>query len=166
MSAAARKPAEVEVLPTDAELELHKETVKDVAKQYRGIDFVPETWEDIAEAFDGEILDFQGSPWKVVDKETLIGVPFMIADTRFYWSEKYDNPVVSLMVLTKDNEKLVINDGSTGIMEQVRVMLQASGRKSGILCSNGLRKSEYTVEVHDPFEDETKTIQAATYYIA
>lgn len=167
----APKGASEAVEPSDADLELHREaltpeTVKAATATYKGIDFIPDTWEEVAEAFAGEIVVFEGSPWKVVDKDTLIGVPFMICDVRVSWSTKFDNPFVNILALTKENEKVVINDGSTGIMEQMLHMLNKSKRKAGIMCENGLRKSEYEVEVYDAFKDETKTIQAATYYIA
>lgn len=157
--------------PTDADLELHTEnltpdSVKGATASYKGIDFIPDTWEEVAEAFAGEVLEFEGSPWKVVDKDTLVGVPFMICDVRVSWSTKFDSPFVNILALTKDNEKIVINDGSTGIMEQMLHMLNKSKRKAGIVCNGGLRKSEYKVDVYDAFKDETKTIEAATYYIA
>jgi hypothetical protein len=73
------------------------------------------------------------------------------------------------MVITKDTidgkDHFVINDGSTGIFQQVTGMISRSGRKSGILCPNGLRGSTYDKEIYDPFEETTKTIEATTYYV-
>lgn len=152
--------------PTDDSLELHKETIKTATNDFAGIDFVPDTWEQVVEAMGGDVIEFEGSPYKVVDKDTLVGVPFMIVDIRFSWSEKFDSPFCNVLALTKDNERVVINDGSTGIMEQMKHHLQKTKRKSGIICEGGLRKSEYTTEVYDAFKDETKEIQATTYYIA
>lgn len=166
-----QETAEV-VEPTSQDLELHRESmtpdsVKDATASYKGIDFIPDSWEEVAEAFAGEILVFEGSPWTVVDKKTLIGVPFMICDVRVSWSNKYDGPFVNILAITKDNEKIVINDGSTGIMEQTLHMLNKSKRKAGILCENGLRASDYKVGISDAFGNEPdKEIEATTYYIA
>jgi hypothetical protein len=173
---AAKKPADMaagtdvaEV--SDVDLALHRETftpdtVRAATASYKGIDFIPDTWEEVAEAFGGEVLMFEGSPWKVVDKDTLIGVPFMICDVKVSWSTKYDSPFVNILALTKDNEKIVINDGSTGIMEQMLHMLNKSKRKAGIVCEGGLRKSDYPVTIHDGMSDTDKVIEATTYYIA
>lgn len=165
---ATKKTAEVAEVtePTDAALELHKESINKATDDFKGIDFIPDTWEQVAAAFDGEVIEFEGSPYKVVDKRTLVGVPFMIVDVRFSWSSKFDGPFVNVLALTKDNEKVVINDGSTGIMEQVKYMLQKNKRKAGILCPNGLRASDYKVTVEDAFEGTSKEIEATTYYIA
>jgi hypothetical protein len=145
-------------------------------KEAQGLDFVPTSWDELEAAFadTGGILTFEGSPWKVIDKDTLLGVPFMIADVRLWHSSKFDNDAVSVQLLTKeplpgdDRPMYVINDGSTGLMQQVLGMIQRSGRKSGISCPNGLRKSEYEVEVSDPFEPDKapKKIAATTYYVA
>lgn len=152
--------------PTDTALELHKEGIGEVTASYKGIDFIPDSWEEVAEAFEGDVIEFQGSPWQVVDKDTLIGVPFMICDVRFSWSNKFDGPFVNILALTKDNQRIVINDGSTGIMEQTLFQLQKDKRKAGIICPNGLRRSDYKVTVHDGMSDTDKEIEASTYYIA
>lgn len=138
----------------------------------KGIDFVPKTFEEMEEFFasEGGILTFEGSAYSVLDKDKLIGVPFMIADVRFWHSDKYDREAVSVMLLTKttieDKDHFVINDGSTGIYEQVKQMVQSSGRKAGIMCPNGLRVSEYDTVVHDEFGNEPdKTIKSRTFYV-
>lgn len=147
----------------------------------KGIDFVPETWEEVAAAFEGELIEFEGSPWKVIDKAELVGVPFVIADVRAYYG-KFDNDVVAVMALVQgdDNEKVrrvVFNDGSTGIKEQVLHMVRTTGRKAGILCAGGLRASDYTYTPTDldgnslvgkkaPDGTTYKETPATTYYVA
>ena len=144
--------------PSDDELEL--------AREAAGIDFIPETWEDVVAAAGGEIIEFEGSPWEVVDKDVLIGVPFLICDVRIYASKQYGNNVAAICVMTKDNDRLIINDGSTGIYQQVLHMLRTTKRKSGIMCPNGLRKSTYKVTVVDGMNDTEKEIEASTFYVA
>ena len=146
----------------------------DVVAQAKGMgDFVPKSWEDMEEFFasEGGILTFEGSAYMVIEKEKLVGQPFMIADVRIWHSSKFDSDVASVMLITKtpidDRDHFVINDGSTGIFEQVTGMIARSGRKSGILCPNGLRASTYTKELIDPFEPDAppKQIEATTYYV-
>jgi len=166
---ATRKQETAEaVVPSDTDIQAHFEpdTIKDVTKDLKGLDFVPESWDDVAEAFGGELIVIEGSPYEVVKKDDLVGVPFVITDVRFYWSKEYDNPVAAICLLTQDNRKLVFNDGSTGVFEQIKQTVLTTKRKAGILCKNGLRKSEYEVEVFDAFKDETKTIKAATFYLS
>lgn len=123
-----------------------------IVNNAKGIDFVPETWEEVAEAFQGELIEFEGSPWKVIDKKDLVGVPFVIADVRAY-EGKFGNDVVAVMALVKGDDdkprRVVFNDGSTGVKDQVFHMIRSTGRKSGILCEGGLRASEYTYEPRD-----------------
>ncbi len=154
-------------------------------REAKGMDFVPKSWEEIEEAFaeEGGILTFEGSPYMVIDKEKLVDVPFMIVDVRVWRSDQFGRDAVSVMLMTKeplDTDRIdpmtgekeernlfVINDGSTGIFEQVTGMVARSGRKGGIMCPGGLRKSEYTKHLEDPFGNETpKDIQATTYYVA
>jgi len=63
---------------------------------------------------------FEGSPYTVVDKETLIGKEFLITDLRTFVGDY--GPAVSVMAITKDDERIVFVDGSTGIYEQVKFM--------------------------------------------
>jgi hypothetical protein len=115
------------------------------------------------EAFDG------GSEWTLIgDKADLVGVPFIIAMLR--WNDvknKSGQPTgkqfVSVMAYTKDEgKKIVFNDGSTGVAQQLSTYVAKHDRDTGILCDKGLRVSEYDYE--DP--ETGITTRAKTYYIA
>lgn len=143
-----------------------------VFQNAKGMDYVPKSWEEMEAFFaeEGGILTFEGSAYQVIDKARLVGVPFMIADIRIWTSTEFGRDVASICILTKDKiddrDHFVINDGSTGIFEQVKGMVERSGRKAGILCPNGLRASEYEKLVVDPFgNDPDKNIRATTYYV-
>ena len=97
-------------------------------------------------------------------------MPFMIADVKEYISAQYGEPFCAIMLVTRDEidgrNQFVINDGSTGIYEQVKGMVERSKRKSGIICPNGLRASKYEKVISDAFGNAPdKTIQATTYYV-
>jgi hypothetical protein len=153
-------------------------------REARGVDFVPKSWEEIEEAFAdvGGLITFEGSAYAVIDKDRLLDVPFAIVDTRIWRSDQFGRDAISVMLMTKEpletgrvdpqtGEKeertlFVINDGSTGIFEQVTGTVGRTGRRGGFVCPNGLRKSEYIKHVTDPFGNEPdKDIQATTYYI-
>ncbi|QWY84662.1 hypothetical protein SEA_BADULIA_9 [Microbacterium phage Badulia] len=104
------------------------------------------------------------NPYEVVnqDKDTLIGVPFVIRHGRIGHDDETGNDYAVLYVVDKDNRMLVVTDGSTGIMQQFLKLVQDHGRAGGFLIPNGLRKSEYMYE--DP--NTGKKSPAATYYLA
>lgn len=114
------------------------------------------------EEFDG------GSEWELIgDKEDLVGVPFVIAMVR--WNDvktKAGLPTgkqyVSVMAFTEDGKKIVFNDGSTGVAQQLQTYIAKHSRDTGILCKKGLRVSEY--DYTDP--DTGITAPAKTYYLA
>lgn len=149
-----------------------------INKEVAGLqdNYIPSSWEDMvayAEDHYGEIIQFEGSPWEILkDKHELVGVPFMIADVRAY--EGKFGSAVAIMLITEQpianhsGPRYVINDGSTGIYEQVTGMIRRAKQKSGIMCPNGLRASDYTYELKDAFnpDEPAKQIPATTFYIA
>ena len=127
--------------------------------------FVPDSWEDIEKALEGDLIEFQGSPYEVVEKSKLVGEPFIITNLRFWEGDKGD--VVSVMLLTKDGKKLVFNDGSTGVYRQLKYIVSQTNRFSGIKVMRGLRSSTYETQEKD-FDGNPigKPFKATTYYLA
>lgn len=117
----------------------------------------------LAHAVDGGILDIADSElstgFAVLDtdsKARLVGVPLVILDWRFQIGDKGE--FVSLVVVTKSNEKLIINDGSTGIRDQMK---RFTGEPRALGLRHGLRVSEY-----DYTDKTTKEVsRAKTYYL-
>ena len=116
-----------------------------------------------------EVVTFEGSPWHVIDKEELVGKPFLVMGYRVNPGGDFGT-FVSLMAVV-DGEvrdksgqfanKVVINDGSTGIANQWQAIVQSGQAKIPMLCPNGLRKSTY--EYEDPKTGQMRP--ATTYYI-
>lgn len=79
---------------------------------------------------------------KLDDKAELIGVPFMIV--KFWFSEGEMGTYVTMKVLTKDNRKFTVVDGSTGVCAQLEETARVTGRNGGVMARDGLRVSEYT----------------------
>ena len=111
------------------------------------------------------ISDF-GAGFTVVDKARLLNVPFVILEWRFNSSELNDAGFVSLSVVTKNGDKWIINDGSTGILQQlIRVTRVRRQRKhatpqNGLAVPAGLSVSNYK------FTDaEGKERPASTFYL-
>ena len=121
----------------------------------------------------GGVEDFSlyGSGFDVLptaDKARLVGVPFVILSWKF--SEGDNGEFVSAEIVTRANEKLIINDGSTGIRAQLkRVALSRLERgaddassRANLLVSKGLTVSRYQYA-----DDKTGELRSAeTYYLA
>lgn len=113
-------------------------------------------------------VDDYGTGFEILkDKNRLIDNPFAIAEWRFSPSKQYGGEFVSALVVTKAGEKLILNDGGTGICDQLRTITDrriSAGRRNpqtGLLVSRGLRRSDYTYE-----DEKGAQIEASTYYLA
>lgn len=102
------------------------------------------------------------------DKISLVGVDFLIVEWRFNDSDKFEGAAfVSALVVTKDGRKLILNDGSTGIYQQLRLITAARIKRehnqpqAGVLVRGGLSRSEY-----DYVDEKGKKSAASTYYLS
>jgi hypothetical protein len=103
--------------------------------------------------------DVIGDGFKLLDnKDQLIEVPFLALAWDFHQGDHGE--FVSLKVVTRDGLKFVVNDGSTGIRDQLMQYSADKNQYGGLFCMKGLRRSDYT------YEDENGEEKAAkTYYI-
>lgn len=108
--------------------------------------------EDAANAF--------GDGVKLVDKAQLIDQEFMVLEIREVMDKKSFQEYVNILCIARNGNKFCFNDGSTGVAKQAREWVSRTGQTGGIYCQNGLRVSEYDVEV------DGKTTRARTYYFA
>src|SRR6185369_14858643 len=80
----------------------------------------------------------------------LIKVPLLLLDWRFNPGE-YGDDFVSITGVSQDEmgkaNKVIINDGSTGICKDLREYTQKTGRMGGLFCRRGLRVSEYDTDL-------------------
>ena len=135
------------------------------------------TWDELGEYISQqdimlEHINSYGSGLTVLDnKDRLVDVPFMILDYRFHDGKQGE--FVSVAIMTKlpilvngeAQSKLVLNDGSTGIKDQLKRIENDRINKGNdvrrpIYCPKGLRKSEYEIEI------DGELTEATTYYIA
>ena len=128
---------------------------------------IPDSFDEaialLTEQGDG-VVEYEGSPWHVVDKKHLIGVPFIIMGWGFTEGDR--GLFVSLLAITKTEvpdengnkvNRVVINDGGTGIRAQWETLCASNKAKPGMLVGNGLRVSEYNHPEYGPSQ---------TYYLA
>ncbi len=108
-----------------------------------------------------DAAEFMGTGFEVLDtkrKDALCGIPFVILSMDFNDGEQ--GPFVSCVVVTKDNRRLILNDGSTGVYAQLDEWFVRTGKGGGLLVNGGLRKSEYKKDLPDG-----STTNAVTYYL-
>lgn len=92
----------------------------------------------------------------VSNKDLLLGVGFIIISWSITMGDHGE--FVAAKIVTVDNKKLILTDGSTGIHQQLSDYSAKSGRYGGMYVKNGLRKSDYT------YTDETGAEKPATTY--
>lgn len=100
------------------------------------------------------------------EKARLVKVPFVALAWAFHDGD--NGEFVSVTIVTKTGEKLILNDGSTGIRDQLRKVTDKRTARgadevkatAGLVCPNGLRRSDY--EYHDA---NGVVKNATTYYI-
>lgn len=97
-----------------------------------------------------ESISDYGNGFSVLkDKGTLVGVPFVILEWQEREGDFADSGFMSALVVTKGGEKWVVNDGSTGIADQLREVTrrrESEGRnnpRAFLSVPGGLTRSDY-----------------------
>lgn len=102
-----------------------------------------------AELYEGRIIDLSeelGTGFEVLNdtnKDRLIDKGFLIIAFRFNNSAEFGGLFASAIVMSEAGEKFILNDGSSGIRDQLMDMAQRSRQFGGYEVKKGLRKSEY-----------------------
>lgn len=98
-------------------------------------------------------------------KQQLVGVACLFLSWSFSASEVGERgEFVTARVVTSDGRKVVVNDGSSGVYQQLKDYTTESGRDGGLIVARGLRRSDYTYTVTDG-KDAGKEKPATTYYL-
>lgn len=101
------------------------------------------------------------------NKDRLVDTDLVIVEWRFNVSEVgSEGAFVSAAVVTRNGEKWILNDGGTGIYQQLRLVTDQRNRaghahpQAALLVKGGLTKSEYMYQ-----DEKGKQIPASTYYL-
>jgi hypothetical protein len=149
-------------------------TVQDVPDYDQAALVALESWEDVSALLEthGVEVEFAdkvlGDGFSVLstdEKMTLIGRPMMLMEWRF--NNGAQGEFVSIRAIVKtgdmstDIKKVILNDGSTGIRDQLKKFTAMTGKRAGLVVRRGLRVSEYTYEDEKTGEKRP----AKTFYI-
>lgn len=133
-----------------------------------------------AAAGEAESIADYGNGFSILkDKATLVNVPFVVLE----WMEREGDfgeaGFVSALIVTKNGDKYVLNDGSTGIADQLRQVTrkrESEGRANAsafLQVSGGLTRSDYfrhetTGEISRtrPENGGKSWVPATTFYLA
>ena len=98
------------------------------------------------------------------EKSSLLKVPFLIVDGSVRTDKETERDYFSFRIVTQDGRKLVVNDGSVGLMQQALRIIERRGTVAGLVVLGGLTGGEYTTTIEGPKGPEK--IKASTYYFA
>lgn len=100
-----------------------------------------------------------GDGFKLLEnKDQLIGIPMLLVTWDFHQGDHGE--FVSAKVVTRDNQKFIVNDGSSGIRDQLVAYSAKKFRQGGLFCDKGLRRSDYKYTDENGIEKP-----ATTYYL-
>lgn len=128
------------------------------------------TFADIAALFPDGIIDGAqelGNGFSILDsddKGQLCNVPLVLIEWRF--SDGNMGEFVSILTaqLSETGDivrRVIVNDGGTGIYQQLKEFTSRTGRSAGMVLRKGLRESKYEYEDSDGVKRP-----AVTYYLA
>ncbi|MBX8644805.1 MAG: hypothetical protein KIY12_08825 [Thermoplasmata archaeon] len=95
-----------------------------------------------------------------LDKNSLVGVPFVIVDIKRLESDKFGREYFFCHVVTEDGREGYFTDGGVGIPETLNQFIDKTGQLGGLVCRNGLSRSSYDAD------SESGRPAGVTYYIA
>jgi hypothetical protein len=111
------------------------------------------------------------------DKAALISKPFLILSWRFNEGDFGDRGFVSAELITEDNKKYVLNDGSTGVLTQLQEVTRARVERgvenpnAGLIVRQGLTRTQYwynevSGETSGKAREGKGWVPASTYYLS
>lgn len=158
MATAAKKTA-ASTTSTEVEVPGKNITVDELAALTSFDDALKLVQEKIGEDNVGVAAAEIGDGFKLLEnKDQLIGIPFIAVTWDFHQGDHGE--FVSAKVMTRDGQKYIVNDGSSGIRDQLMGYTAKKNTQGGLYCEKGLRRSNYE------YQDESgQKKPATTYYL-
>lgn len=107
-----------------------------------------------------------GNGFTILDKDEkgmLVGIPLVCLSWQFNAGDNGEFVSINIVAKMPGNvvpSKFVVNDGSTGIRDQLKAYSNKTGKFAGLTVKRGFRRSDY------PYTDaDGKTRTATTFYL-
>lgn len=79
----------------------------------------------------------------LTNKSTLVGKGIVLLKWKFLPGD-FASEYVNMLVVTADGDRYLVNDGGSGIAQQLREFSDRSDRFGGLVVRNGFTQSDYT----------------------
>lgn len=134
----------------------------EIVTENHGLSVVPPEWRAKMQEYGWELHDVEefGGGIPRISKDSLIGVPFVILELKELDSDRNGGTYFFCHIITMDGREGFFSDGGVGIPETLRNFVRTTGQRGGLVCKNGLSRSDYDA---DP---DTGRPAGTTYYIA
>lgn len=123
-----------------------------------------------------ETIANYGTGFAVVDKATLVNKRLMILEWHFYDSDKGSGDMCTVHAFTAEGDKVIFNDGSSGVREQLRNVMNVRVKNGvpeanacrALIANNGLMARTYQRrdDNNELMFEDGKPVTATTYYIS
>lgn len=122
---------------------------------------VPEDWQAKMREYGWQMYDVAefGGGLTRLSKDSLVGTPFVILEIKELDSDKFGSSFFFCHIVTMDGREGFFTDGGAGIPETLRNFVRTTEQRGGLVCKNGLVRSDYDA---DP---DTGRPAGTTYYI-
>lgn len=134
---APKQKANAEVATVPARVD--EDALRQVESFDQAFALAADVWGGVVDA--SELLGTGFDVLNSEEKTQLLNVPFVILDTAVHDGEQGE--FCSIVAVTEKGARYIINDGSTGIYQQILKLREKTEKNGGWLVRHGLRKSEY-----------------------
>lgn len=135
-------------------------------KTLRGLTSLDDVFRFIESEYGGiiDVSDEIGDGFAMIeDKGQLVGKEMALINWKIVDGDH--GTFVFVRAMTRDEQRVMFIDGSTGICDQLLELSSRTGRFGGMHVKRGLRRSDYEYEDTDAKTGETKMKPATTFYL-
>lgn len=154
----ANTPKATEGMTTEMVVKLSDDALTGITSFEDALALLTETYGAESVVLASEVLGDGFALLDSKDKHKLVGEMFVIVNWSFHIGE--NGEYVIARIVTANNRKLVLTDGSTGICKQLSTYSANTGKYAAMVVKQGLRRSDYTFT-----NEQGEEKSATTYYL-
>jgi hypothetical protein len=134
----------------------------EIVTENPNLSVVPADWQAKMKEYGWQLHDVEefGGGIPRISKDSLLGVPFVILELKELDSDRNGGTYFFCHIVTMDGREGFFSDGGVGIRETLTAFVQQTEQRGGLVCKNGLTRSDYEAD------SESGRPAGTTYYIA